>query len=262
MISRYSRPQMASLWTDRAKWERWLAIEILACEAWAAKGLIPSEALKKIKRAAKINPARIETIEKETKHDVIAFVSAVAETIGPEGRYLHLGLTSSDVLDTGLALQFVLSTSLLQSGLKDLLQVLKTLAKRYEKTPMMGRTHGMHAEPITFGLKVATWYAEMRRHQERLQIAKETIAVGKISGAVGTYAHVPPEIETDVLNKLGLKPEVPATQVVSRDRHAFYFNVLAGIASSLEKIAVEIRHLSRTEIGELAEPFGKGQKGS
>lgn len=262
MIPRYSRLPMTAIWSDRAKWEAWLGIELLVCEAWGLEGKIPPEAVAKIKTKAKINPARIEKIEKETKHDVIAFVSAVAETVGVEGRFLHLGLTSSDILDTSLACQFVKATSLLESDLKELLKVLKTVAKRYESTLMMGRTHGIHAEPITFGFKVATWYAEMKRQLERLETAKETIAVGKISGAVGTYSQVPPSIEAFVLDRLGLAAETPATQIVSRDRHAFYFNVLAGIASSIEKIAVEIRHLSRTEIGELAEPFAKGQKGS
>lgn len=262
MIPRYTRPEMAAVWADEAKWETWLAIELLACEAWVKEGKIPADALKRIKSKAKINPKNIEAIEKKVRHDVIAFVSAVGKTVGPESRYLHLGLTSSDVLDTSLACQLVEATSLLEARLKESLQVLKTLTKRYEKTPMMGRTHGIHAEPITFGLKTATWFAEMKRQLERLQTAKETIAVGKISGAVGTYVHVPPQVEDYVLSKLGLKPETPATQVVSRDRHAFYFGVLAGVACSIEKIAVEIRHLSRTEIGELAEPFGKGQKGS
>lgn len=253
---------MAAVWADQAKWEHWLKIEFLVCEAWAQEGKIPSEAVQKIKQKAKINPRRIEAIEQKTRHDVIAFVSAVAETVGLEGRFLHLGLTSSDILDTGLACQFLKAASLLEADLKVLLNVLKNLAKRYQNTPMMGRTHGIHAEPITFGLKSAAWYAEMKRQQGRLAQAKETIAVGKISGAVGTYSQVPPSVEKYVLDRLGLKPETPATQVVSRDRHAFYFNVLAGIAGSIEKIAVEIRHLSRTEIGELAEPFGKGQKGS
>lgn len=253
---------MADVWSDRAKWATWLDIELLACEAWGQAGKIPAETVAKIKAKAKINPRRIEIIEKKVKHDVIAFVSAVAESVGPEGRYLHLGLTSSDVLDTGLACQFVKASSLLEQGLKGLLQVLKTLARKYQQTPMMGRTHGIHAEPITFGFKTATWYAEIRRQLERLQTAKQTIAVGKISGAVGTYVHVPPQIEAYVLTQLGLQAETPATQIVSRDRHAFYFGVLAGIASSIEKIAVEIRHLSRTEVGELSEPFGKNQKGS
>ncbi len=193
---------------------------------------------------------------------MIAFVSAVGETIGEESRYVHLGLTSSDVLDTALACQLVKSTNILLDDIKGLLKVLKTLALRFEKTPMMGRTHGMFAEPITFGLKVATWFAEIQRQLERLEKAKETIAVGKLSGAVGTYVHVPPHVEKFVLDRLGLRPETAPTQVVSRDRHAFYFGVLAGVASSLEKIAVEIRHLSRSEIQELSEPFDKGQKGS
>lgn len=253
---------MVAIWTDQAKWEGWLAIELLACEAWARQGKIAPETLKKIKDKARINPKRIEAIERQVKHDVIAFVSALTETVGPEGRFLHMGLTSSDILDTGLACQFLKSIELLEKDLKDLLEVLKRLAKRYEKIPMMGRTHGIHAEPITFGWKVATWFAELKRQQERLAQARATIAVGKISGAVGTYSQVPPSVEQYVLSRLSLKAETPATQVVSRDRHAFYFGVLAGIASSIEKIAVEIRHLSRTEIGELAEPFSEGQKGS
>lgn len=262
VISRYSRKEMSSLWSDEAKWSHWLEIEILVCEAWVKEGKIPPAAVKKIRSKARIDGARIDALEKETRHDVIAFVSAVGETVGPESRYLHFGLTSSDVLDTALACQLVAATSLLEKGLKELLQTLKALALKYKKTPMMGRTHGIHAEPITFGLKVSTWYAELTRQFERLNQAKETIAVGKLAGAVGTYVHVPTSIEETVLNKLGLKPETAPTQVVSRDRHAFYFGVLAGIAGSIEKIAVEIRHLSRTEVQELAEPFGKGQKGS
>lgn len=262
MILRYSRKEMASLWSDEARWCCWLEIEILACEAWVAEGKIPAEAARKIRSKARVHGARIEALEQETKHDVIAFVSAVGETIGPESRYLHFGLTSSDVLDTALACQLVRAADLLLKNMRRLLATLKELALKYKKTPMMGRTHGIHAEPITFGLKVATWYAEMERQLERLGQAKETIAVGKLSGAVGTYAHVPPSVERHVLSKLGLKAETAPTQVVSRDRHAFYFSVLAGIAASIEKIAVEIRHLSRTEIQELSEPFGKGQKGS
>lgn len=262
MIPRYTRKEMASLWEDKSKWEGWLKIELLACEAWAQEGKIPSEALEQIKKKAKIHPKRIEAIERKVKHDVIAFVSAVSETIGQEGRYLHLGLTSSDILDTALACQLKQAAFLLEGGLQKLLDVLKRLSRKFEKTPMMGRTHGIHAEPITFGLKVATWFVEIKRQLQRLEIAKEAIAVGKISGAVGTYAHVSPQVEGYVLSRLGLKAELPATQVVSRDRHAFYFSVLAGVAASIEKIAVEIRHLSRTEIQELAEPFGKSQKGS
>lgn len=262
MIPRYSRKEMAALWTDQAKWERWLAIEILATKAWVDEGRVPATAFQKIKSKAKIDPKKIEAIEAKVKHDVIAFVTAVAEGVGPEGRFLHLGLTSSDILDTALACQLVEASKLLENGLKDLLKILKQLSKKYEKTPMIGRSHGVHAEPITFGLKLATWHAEIKRQWERLGQARENIAVGKISGAVGTYVHVTPKVEQTVLSALGLKPERPATQIVSRDRHAFYFSVLAGIASSIEKIAVEIRHLARTEVGEVAEPFGPGQKGS
>ncbi len=253
---------MASIWSDLSRWEVWLQIEILACEALVQEEKIPTAAFQKIKARAKINPKRIEEIEAQTRHDVIAFVSAVGETVGPESRYIHMGLTSSDVLDTSFGVQLKKAGHLLEGDLNKIIDVLKKLVRRYEKTPMMGRTHGIHAEPITFGLKLATWYAEMKRQLERLQQAVETISVGKISGAVGTYAQISPAVEKFVLGKLGLKPETAPTQVVSRDRHAFYFSVLAGIANSIEKIAVEIRHLARTEIGEVAEPFGKGQKGS
>lgn len=262
MISRYTRPAMGALWSDPSRWEALLQVELLACEAWEREGIIPAVALRTIIKRAKIVPERITAIEKRVKHDVIAFVSAVGETVGEEAKYIHYGLTSSDVLDTAFALQLVAASNLLQKELKGLLKVLKNLSDKYRKTPMMGRTHGIHAEPITFGLKVATWYAEISRQLERLMAARATIAVGKISGAVGTYVHVPPSVESYVLSKLGLTPERPATQVVSRDRHAFFFGVLAGIAGSIEKIAIEIRHLSRTEVGELAEPFGAGQKGS
>lgn len=253
---------MADIWSDVARWEIWRVIEVLVCEAWGREGRIPSRAMAKIRAKSKVWPDRVAQIEAEIKHDVIAFVTAMAETVGAEGRYLHLGLTSSDILDTSLAVQLCKSSKLLEENLKSLLGTLKNLTKKYAKTPMMGRSHGIHAEPVTFGLKTATWYAEMKRHLARLREAKKTVAVGKISGAVGTYAQIPPRIEKQVLSKLGLKPETPATQVVSRDRHAFFFNVLAGIAGSIEKIAVEIRHLARTEVGEVAEPFGKGQKGS
>ena len=262
MIPRYSRKEMASIWTDAARWEHWLKIELLALKALAKEGKVPEGAFKKIEAKAKINPKRIEEIEAQTRHDVIAFVSAVAETVGPEARYIHLGLTSSDVLDTGLACQLNQASELLLEDLKELLSVLKSLSLKYQKTPMMGRTHGIHAEPITFGLKAATWYAEVQRQMGRLKEAKAAIAVGKISGAVGTYAQISPAVEKYVLEKLGLEAETAATQVVSRDRHAFYFSVLAGIGATLEKISVEIRHLARTEVGEVAEPFGKGQKGS
>lgn len=253
---------MAEVWGDAHRFELWLKIELLACEAWAREGRVPPEALKKIQARAKIQPKRIEEIEREVRHDLIAFVTAVGETVGEESRYIHLGLTSSDVLDTALGFQLAQAADLLAGGVKESLEVLAKLSRKYEKTPMMGRTHGIHAEPITFGLKAATWYAEIRRQLERLNAARTTIAVGKISGAVGTYVHVPPQVEEFVLSRLGLKPETAPTQIVSRDRHAFYFSTLAGIATTIEKIATEIRHLARTEIGEVAEPFGSLQKGS
>ena len=253
---------MGRLWTDQSRWSLWLSIEILSCEAWEREGRIPKEAVAVIRKKAKINPKRIEALEAEVKHDVIAFVSAVAETIGPDARHLHFGLTSSDVVDTAFACQLKKASELLLEDLETLLKALKKLALQYKRTPMIGRTHGIHAEPITFGWKVAGWLAEVARQLERLEEAKKTISVGKISGAVGTYAHISPQIEKYILDRLGLVSEDVATQVVARDRHAFFFGVLAGVASTLEKIAIEIRHLARTEVAEVAEPFGKGQKGS
>ena len=253
---------MGRLWTDQSRWSLWLSIEILSCEAWEREGRIPKEAVAVIRKKAKINPKRIEALEAEVKHDVIAFVSAVAETIGPDARHLHFGLTSSDVVDTAFACQLKKASELLLEDLETLLKALKKLALQYKRTPMIGRTHGIHAEPITFGWKVAGWHAEIARQLGRLEEAKKTISVGKISGAVGTYAHISPQIEKYILDRLGLVSEDVATQVVARDRHAFFFGVLAGVASTLEKIAIEIRHLARTEVAEVAEPFGKGQKGS
>ena len=262
MIPRYTRPVMGQIWSDESRWTWWLSIEILSCEAWSQLGRIPQKAIPIIRKKARINSERINTIEAEVKHDVIAFVSAVAETIGPEGRYLHFGLTSSDVVDTAFACQLKASAELLEQDLNKLLATLKKIALKHKKTPMVGRTHGIHAEPTTFGWKVGGWYAEVVRQLERLKEATKTISVGKISGAVGTYAHIPPSVEKYILDRLELQREEVATQVVSRDRHAFFFSVLAGVASTIEKIAVEIRHLARTEIAEVAEPFGKGQKGS
>ena len=262
MIPRYTLRQMGALWSDESRWQHWLKIEILACEALAHLGNIPSKDVAVIKKKAKIIPEKISALEAEVKHDVIAFVSSVAATVGPEGRHLHWGLTSSDVLDTAFACQLKAAAELLENRLKVLLQILEKKAIQYKKTPMIGRTHGIHAEPVTFGLKLAGWLAEFRRQQERLQFAKEEISAGKISGAVGTYAHISPEVEEYVLSKLGLVSEVVSTQVVSRDRHAFFFSVLAGIAGTVERVALEIRHLARTEVGEVLEPFGKQQKGS
>src|SRR3989338_538061 len=235
MISRYTRPEMGRLWTDQSRWSLWLSIEILSCEAWEREGRIPKEAVAVIRKKAKINPKRIEALEAEVKHDVIAFVSAVAETIGPDARHLHFGLTSSDVVDTAFACQLKKASELLLEDLETLLKALKKLALQYKRTPMIGRPHGIHAEPITFGWKVAGWHAEIARQLGRLEEAKKTISVGKISGAVGTYAHISPQIEKYILDRLGLVSEDVATQVVARDRHAFFFGVLAGVASTLGK---------------------------
>ncbi len=262
MIPRYSRPEMSNLWTDEAKYQKWLEIEVAACEAWAKLGKVPAEALKIIQKKSKFSAARVSEIEKETKHDLIAFVSAVAENVGPEGRYLHLGLTSSDVVDTGLAAQFKDASLLIRKDLTQLLEVLKKRAYEFKDIPQMGRSHGIHAEPITFGLKIALWYEEMKRNLQRFDAAVEDISYGKISGAVGTFANIPPEVENYVCSKMGLKPDPISTQIIQRDRHAHYFTTLALIAASVEKIATEIRHLQRTEVLEAEEFFSEGQKGS
>ena len=262
MLPRYSRPRMAGLWTEEAKLARWLQIELAACEAWAARGRIPAEALATIRAQAGYDPARVAVIEAEVKHDVIAFLTAVAERVGPDARYIHQGLTSSDVLDTCLALQLRDAADLLLEDLDTLLPVLADLARRHRRTVMMGRTHGVHAEPTTFGLKVAGWYAEMGRNRARLARAREVIAFGKLSGAVGTFAHVPPAVEAQVCATLGIRAEPISTQVVPRDRHADYLSALAIVGASIERIAIEIRHLQRTEVREVLEPFAAGQKGS
>ena len=262
MIPRYTRPEMAKIWADETRYGHWLEIEILACEALAARGEVPKRAVQTIRKRARIDVARIEALEAEVRHDVIAFVTQVAETVGPEGRFLHLGLTSSDVLDTGFALQLRDAARLLIAGQDRLIGVLGDLAQRHKKTLMIGRTHGMHAEPITFGLKALGWRAEAVRNRERLESAARTIAVGKISGAVGVFGNVAPEVERYVCDRLALEPEPIATQVVARDRHAQFFSTLALVGSGLERIAIEIRHLQRTEVGEAEEPFSATQKGS
>ncbi len=262
MILRYSRREMAAVWEPENRFRKWLQIEILACEAMARAGQVPPSALKKIKEKASFDIARIEAIEEVVKHDVIAFLTAVGERIGPEARYLHVGLTSSDVLDTSLAMLLVEAAGILEKDVQALLQVLRRRAEEHKYTPLAGRTHGMHAEPTTFGLKLALWYAEMERNQERLGRAKERIGYGKISGAVGTYAHLSPDVEAYVCRKCGLKPAPISSQIIQRDRHAEYFTTLALIAASIEKIALEIRHLQRTEVSEAEEPFTAGQKGS
>ncbi|MHB1202815.1 MAG: adenylosuccinate lyase [Acidithiobacillus sp.] len=262
MIERYTRPEMGALWTQDAKYRAWLDVELAACRALAARGRIPVEALAEIEGKAAFDSERIAEIELEVKHDVIAFLTSVAEHVGPASRFIHLGLTSSDVVDTGFALQLKQSGELLLTGLDRLIAALARLAWKYKDTVMMGRSHGIHAEPITFGLKVAVWYAEARRNRERLLAAIHTVAVGMLSGAVGTFANIDPDVEEAVCADLGLQPEAASTQVISRDRHAQFFNTLAIIGGSIEKIAVEIRHLQRTEVLEAEEPFGKGQKGS
>ncbi|MBW1999646.1 MAG: adenylosuccinate lyase [Deltaproteobacteria bacterium] len=262
MISRYTRPEMGRIWETENRFAKWLEIEILACEAMAQEGLIPGGALQNIKEKANFSVERILEIEKETKHDVIAFLANVAEYVGPDSRYIHMGLTSSDILDTSLALLLREAMTLIIEDVKGLMEVLKEKALEHKYTVMIGRSHGIHAEPITFGLKIAVWYAEMKRNLERLGEALEVISYGKLSGAVGTFANISPRIEAYVCERLGLKPAEISTQILQRDRHAQYFSSLAILAGTLEKIAVEIRHLQRTEVLEAEEPFEKGQKGS
>ncbi|MGB2813813.1 MAG: adenylosuccinate lyase [Dehalococcoidales bacterium] len=261
MIERYSRPRMKRVWSDENKFNKWLEVEIAACDAWAEIGVVPREAIPKIK-LAKCNLKRMEEILKETHHDMTAFLGSVAESLGEESRFIHLGLTSSDVMDTALSLQMVEASELLTEDVKELITVLAQKAMEHKYTPMIGRTHGVHAEPITFGLKLAIWVEEMRRNQQRLGEAKKAIAMGKISGAVGTYATVPPEVEQRACRKLGLLPAPVSNQILQRDRHAQFVTALAVIASSLEKFAVEIRGLQKTEVGEVGEPFSTGQTGS
>lgn len=262
MILRYSRPHMRALWTEEAKLNHWLEIEILACEGMAQLGQIPKKDARVIRRRAKFNIARVHENEKRTNHDVLAFLEEVAAHVGPAGRHIHRGLTSSDLLDTTLALQLVASADLLLADLNHLLSVIKPKAKKYMMTPMMGRSHGIHAEPITYGLKLALMYDEFRRAVVRLKEARATVAVGKLSGAVGTNAHLDPRIESYVCRKLGLEPDPLSTQIVQRDRHAHFMSVLALIACSIDRWATEFRHLQRTEVLEVEEFFAKGQKGS
>src|SRR5579885_478672 len=261
MIERYSLPEMAAIWSAAHKTDTWLQVELLVCEGWAREGVIPQEALEKI-RQARYNAQRMQEIEQETHHDVISFLRSVQEQLGPEGRFIHLGLTSSDVLDTGLAVQIKEAGQFLSASLADLILAVAQGAQQHKYTLMAGRTHGIHAEPMTFGLKLALWVDELRRHQQRLDAALEQVAVGKISGAVGTHATVPPQIEEFVCAQLGLGVAPISNQIVQRDRHAHFVTTLALIGSSLEKMAQEIRHLQRTEVSEAFEPFGSGQQGS
>lgn len=261
MIKRYTRKAMGDIWTDENRYKIWLKVELLACEAMAEMGKIPQEALQNIKRAS-FSVKRIEEIEAETKHDVIAFLTAVAERVGPDARYIHMGLTSSDVLDTSMAFLMKQAGALILKDCESLLGVIRKRAFEHKDTVMVGRSHGIHAEPITFGLKLAVWYDEMRRNQVRFERAVETISFGKLSGAVGTFANIPPEVEAYVCKKLNLNPAPASTQIIQRDRYGEYFTALAIMGSSIEKMAIEIRHLQRTEVLEAEEFFSKGQKGS
>ncbi len=262
MIQRYTRPVMGRIWEEQNKYRIWLDIEILACEAQAELGVIPAEAVRVIRERANFDVTRIEEIENEVKHDVIAFLTNVGEYVGPEARFIHLGMTSSDVLDTCLAVQMKQSGELLADDLQKLAAVLSRRAREFKTTVMVGRTHGIHAEPTTFGLKLALWFDETRRNIDRLKAALGRISVGQISGAVGTYEHLSPKVEEYVCGKLGLTPAPVSTQILQRDRHAEFMNTLALIGSSLEKFATEIRHLQKTEVLEAEEYFSKGQKGS
>ncbi len=262
MIARYTRPEMAAVWTDENRYRKWLDVELYACEAWNRLGEIPDDAWAEIRDRAAFDVARIAEIEAEVKHDVIAFLTSVAEHVGPSSRFIHMGMTSSDVLDTALAMQCAEALDLIVPRAEELLGVLRDRAHEFKHVPQMGRSHGIHAEPITFGLKLALWYDEMTRNLERLHRARRAIAVGKISGAVGTFANVPPEVEAHVCARAGLVPARVSTQIVPRDHHAEFFSMLALVATSIERFSVEIRHLQRTEVLEAEELFSKGQKGS
>ncbi|MBI2430153.1 MAG: adenylosuccinate lyase [Ignavibacteriales bacterium] len=262
MITRYTRPQMGNIFSDENRFSIWLEIELLACEAQSSLGSVPKESVKTIREKAKFDIDRINEIEAEVKHDVIAFLTSVGEFVGPDSRFIHLGMTSSDVVDTALSVQMKQAGELLLKDLEELRDILARRAKEFKMTVMIGRSHGIHAEPTTFGLKLALWFDETRRNIVRLRRAIETVSVGQISGAVGTFAHLSPKVEEYVCEKLGLTPAPVSTQVIQRDRHAEFLTTLAVIGSSLDKFATEIRHLQRTEVLEAEEYFSKGQKGS
>jgi adenylosuccinate lyase len=262
MIPRYSRPEMARLWSDENRYATWLEVEVACTSVLAARGVVPESALAAIKARARFDVARIEEIERDVQHDVIAFVSCVAENVGAEGRWIHYGLTSSDVVDTALAILMRDACDLVRTELLDLMEAVRERAFRHRHAPMIGRTHGVHAEPMTFGLKMALWHAELERHRTRLERARKTIAVGKLSGAVGTFSHLPPDVEEEVCARLGLEPAPASSQILQRDRHAEVVTTLALLAASLEKFATEVRALQRTEVREVEEPFGQQQKGS
>ena len=262
MIDRYSRKEISDIWTLENKFKIWLDIEIAACEANAQLGIIPQEDLKSIKEKARFTVARIEEIENQVHHDVIAFLTCVSEYVGPSSRYIHYGLTSSDIVDTALSIQMKQAGEIILNDINQLLAILKKLALNYKQTPCMGRSHGVHAEPTTFGTKMALYYHEFLRNRKRIQDAIDDIAYGKLSGAVGTFSNIAPQVETIVCEKLGLKPDPISTQIIQRDRHAYYMSAIAICAGTLDKLATEIRHLQRTEVREVEEPFQKGQKGS
>jgi adenylosuccinate lyase len=262
MIERYSRPEMARIWSQETRYDNWLRVELAVCEVYARRGVIPGDALNRIKAKAKVDPRRIDEIEATTRHDVIAFLTNLEEAIGADSRFVHIGMTSSDVLDTALALQLQQACEILLADLERFRAAVRALAVAHRTTLCVGRSHGIHAEPMTFGLKAALWYAEAGRNLERLRRARETVRVGKISGAVGTFAHIQPDVEEEACHLLGLEPAPVSSQIVQRDRHAELMTTLAIIAASLEKVALEIRALQRTEIGEAEEPFLEGQKGS
>jgi adenylosuccinate lyase len=262
MIRRYTHPEMGAIWSDRRRYETWLEVELAAADAMAEKGIVPVDAARELRAKAAFDIDRIEEIEQTTQHDVIAFTTAVAERVGPAARWLHFGLTSSDVVDTAQAIQMREACDLTVKDVARLMDAVRARADEHRRTAMIGRTHGVHAEPMTFGLKLALWYAELQRSVDRLLRACDTVAVGKISGAVGTFAHLDPDIEARVCERLRLQPAPVSSQVIQRDRHAELMSALAITAASLEKFALEIRGLQKTEIGEVEEPFGKGQKGS
>ena len=262
MIKRYSPAELSAVWSEENKLKIWLDVEIAAMECQAKLGRVPAESVEEVKAKAKFSVARIEEIEKTVRHDVIAFLTNVSENVGPAARFVHLGMTSSDVLDTATAIQLKQAGEIILKHLVELRKMVADQSLKYKSTPEIGRTHGIHAEPVTFGLKMAVWYDELGRDEDRLEKAIQEIAVAKISGAVGTYSHISPEVEKYVANKFGLHPSIASTQVVQRDRHAQFMTVLAVVAGSLEKMALEVRHLQRTEVLEAEEPFTKGQKGS
>ncbi len=262
MIKRYSPVELSAVWSEENKFKIWLDVEIAAMEAQAKLGRVPADALAEVKAKAKFDAARIDEIERTVKHDVIAFLTNISENVGPAARFVHLGMTSSDVVDTASAIQLKQSGEIILKHLMQLREMIGELSLKYKDAAMIGRTHGVHAEPVTFGLKMAVWYDELGRDVERIKSANEEISVAKISGAVGTYSHISPEVEKYVAKKFGLRPSIASTQVIQRDRHAQFMTVLAVVAGTLEKMALEVRHLQRTEVLEAEEPFTKGQKGS